>query len=248
MIDFSNKVALVTGATRGIGRSIATHLGKYGATVVGTATSASGVETINTYFKENNIKGTAKILDVCNKDNCLEVIKQIISEFGSLDILVNNAGITKDNLMLRMKDEDWEKVITTNLTSAFYMSKSVIKYMAKNKWGRIINIGSVVGSMGNAGQVNYSAAKAGIEGFTKSLAREMGGRGITVNNIAPGFIDTDMTKNLPENHKEQLLKQIPVGRLGRPEEIAAAVCYLASESAGFINGITLSVNGGMYMG
>jgi 3-oxoacyl-[acyl-carrier protein] reductase len=248
MIDFSNKIALVTGATRGIGRSIATYLSKYGATVVGTATSSSGIEIINTYFQENNIKGTAKILDVCNKDNCVEIIKQVISEFGSLDILVNNAGITKDNLMLRMKDEDWEKVITTNLTSVFYMSKSVIRYMAKNKWGRIINIGSVVGSIGNAGQVNYAAAKAGIEGFTKALAREMGGRGITVNNIAPGFIDTDMTKNLPENHKEHLLKQIPAGRLGRPEEIATAVCYLASESAGFINGITLSVNGGMYMG
>lgn len=248
MIDFSNKIALVTGATRGIGRSIAIHLGKCGATVIGTAISSSGLEKIKECFKENNIKGTAKILNVCYKDDCSEVIKQVVSEYGSLDILVNNAGITKDNLILRMKYEDWEDVITTNLTSIFYMSKPVVKYMAKKRWGRIINIGSVVGSMGNSGQVNYAAAKAGIEGFTKSLAREMGGRGITVNNIAPGFIDTDMTKSLSEEHKKFLLNQIPVGRLGRPEEIATAVCYLASETAGFINGITLNVNGGMYMG
>jgi len=246
-MSLENKVALVTGATRGIGRAIAEALLKLGATVVGTATSEEGAQRITEYIQAAGGKGKGYCLNVTDAANVEQVLGSIQENFGTPLILVNNAGITRDNLMLRMKDEEWDQVLETNLTSVYRMSKAVLRGMTKARWGRIINISSVVGSMGNAGQANYSAAKAGMEGFSRSLAREIGSRGITVNAVAPGFIDTDMTRDLPEAHKQALLAQIPAGRLGLPQEIADAVCFLAREESGYITGATIPVNGGMYM-
>jgi 3-oxoacyl-[acyl-carrier protein] reductase len=247
-MSLENEVALVTGASRGIGKAIVLALGAKGATVVGTATSESGAEAISAYLKENGIKGKGVALDVTQQPEIDRVMEMIGEEFSAPSILVNNAGITRDNLLMRMKDDEWDAIMETNLKSVFRMSKACLRPMTKARKGRIISIASVVGLMGNAGQTNYAAAKAGIFGFTKSLAREVGARGITVNAVAPGFIDTDMTKGLAEEHKQVLLKQIPLGRLGQPEEIAAAVAFLASAEAGYITGETISVNGGMYMG
>lgn len=242
----NNQIALVTGASRGIGAAIALTLGQQGAVVIGTATTASGAEKINTTLKEAGIKGMGVALDVNESDQVEAVLKQIASEFGDVSILVNNAGITRDTLLMRMKDEDWDAVISTNLKSVYRMSQAVLRPMMKARVGRIINISSVVGHMGNAGQTNYAAAKAGMTGFTKSLAAEVGSRGITVNCVAPGFIATDMTAELPEDIKNQMLARIPAGRLGNVEEIAATVAFLASPSAAYITGETVHVNGGMY--
>ncbi|HAD30043.1 MAG TPA: 3-oxoacyl-ACP reductase, partial [Methylophaga sp.] len=236
-----------TGATRGIGRAIALSLGEQGATVIGTATSEKGAATISEYLQAAGIKGKGLVLNVTQENAIDETVTAIEAEFAAPDILVNNAGITRDNLLMRMKDEEWDDIINTNLTPIFKLSKRCIRAMTKARWGRIINITSVVGVMGNAGQTNYAAAKAGVIGFSKSLAREVGARGITVNSVAPGFIDTDMTSGLPEAHKTALLEQVPVKRLGEAEEIAAAVSFLASPLAGYITGETLHVNGGMYM-
>jgi 3-oxoacyl-[acyl-carrier protein] reductase len=241
------KIALVTGATRGIGKAIALSLGEQGATVIGTATSETGAATITDFLKQANINGRGIVLNVTDADAIDNVVSTIENEFGAPEILVNNAGITRDNLLMRMKDEEWDDIINTNLTPIFKLSKRCLRAMTKARWGRIITITSVVGAMGNAGQTNYAAAKAGVIGFSKSLAREVGARGITVNTVAPGFIDTDMTSSLPEAHKTALLEQVPVKRLGAPEEIAAAVSYLASMNAGYVTGETLHVNGGMYM-
>jgi 3-oxoacyl-[acyl-carrier protein] reductase len=247
MMSLEGKVALVTGATRGIGRAIALSLGEQGATVVGTATSENGAETISSFLNEAGINGKGVMLNVTDADAIEAVVSAIETEFGAPDVLVNNAGITRDNLLMRMKDEEWDDIINTNLTPIFKLSKRCLRAMTKARWGRIITITSVVGAMGNAGQSNYAAAKAGVIGFSKSLAREVGARGITVNTVAPGFIDTDMTSGLAEAHKTALLEQVPVKRLGEPEEIAAAVTFLASPSAAYITGETLHVNGGMYM-
>jgi 3-oxoacyl-[acyl-carrier protein] reductase len=241
------KVALVTGASRGIGRAIALELGRNGAIVVGTATSESGAEKITAYFKENGIEGFGLALDVGNDESVASVLAQIQERVGAPLILVNNAGITRDNLMMRMKDDEWHDVINTNLNSLFRLSKGVLRGMTKARWGRIISIGSVVGAMGNAGQVNYAAAKAGLEGFSRALAREVGSRAVTVNSVTPGFIDTDMTRELPEAQRDSLTAQIPLGRLGQAEEIAHVVAFLASEGAGYVTGATIPVNGGMYM-
>ncbi|KGF66108.1 MULTISPECIES: 3-oxoacyl-ACP reductase FabG [Pseudomonas] len=241
------KVALVTGASRGIGRAIALELGRNGATVVGTATSESGAEKITAYFKENGIEGFGLALDVGSDESVAAALAQITERVGAPLILVNNAGITRDNLMMRMKDDEWHDVINTNLSSLFRLSKGVLRGMTKARWGRIISIGSVVGAMGNAGQVNYAAAKAGLEGFSRALAREVGSRAVTVNSVTPGFIDTDMTRELPEAQRDSLTAQIPLGRLGQAEEIAHVVAFLASEGAGYVTGATIPVNGGMYM-
>lgn len=246
-MSLEGKVALVTGATRGIGRAIALSLGEQGATVIGTATSENGAATITGYLQEANINGKGIVLNVTDSDAIEAAVSSVEAEFGAPDILVNNAGITRDNLLMRMKDEEWNDIIDTNLTPIFKLSKRCLRAMTKARWGRIITITSVVGAMGNAGQTNYAAAKAGVIGFSKSLAREVGARGITVNTVAPGFIDTDMTSSLPEAHKTALLEQVPAKRLGEPEEIAAAVSYLASPNAGYVTGETLHVNGGMYM-
>lgn len=247
MTMLEGEVALVTGASRGIGKSIALSLGKEGATVIGTATSANGAEAISAYLEEAGIKGQGMVLDVSSQGSVDDVMKTITEAFAAPSILVNNAGITRDNLLMRMKDDEWEDIMNTNLSSVYRMSKACLRPMMKARKGRIISIASVVGASGNAGQTNYSAAKAGLIGFSKSLAREVGSRGITVNAVAPGFIDTDMTKNLPDDIKDGLLGQIPVGRLGQPEEIAAAVTFLASPGAAYISGETIHVNGGMYM-
>jgi len=247
-MSLENEVALVTGASRGIGKATALALGAKGATVIGTATSDSGAEAISAYLKENGVAGKGVKLDVTHQSEIDHVMDQIVEEYAAPAILVNNAGITRDNLLMRMKDGDWDAIMETNLKSVYRMSKAVLRPMTKARKGRIISIASVVGLMGNAGQTNYAAAKAGILGFTKSLAREVGARGITVNAVAPGFIDTDMTRDLAEEHKQLLLNQIPLGRLGNPEEIAAAVAFLASPEAAYITGETISVNGGMYMG
>ncbi len=241
------EIALVTGASRGIGQAIALELGRQGATVIGTATSEKGAEAIAATLKENGVSGTGMALNVTDPESVAAVIAAITEQFGAVSILVNNAGITRDNLLMRMKDDEWNDIIDTNLTSVFRVSKAVLRGMTKARKGRIISISSVVGASGNAGQTNYAAAKAGLIGFTKSLAREVGARGITVNAVAPGFIDTDMTRALADVQKEALLKGIPLGRLGQPEEIAAAVAFLASPKAGYISGDTLHVNGGMYM-
>ena len=241
------KVALVTGASRGIGRAIALELGRNGAIVVGTATSEAGAEKITAYFKENGIEGFGLALDVGSDESVAAALAQITERVGAPLILVNNAGITRDNLMMRMKDDEWHDVINTNLSSLFRLSKGVLRGMTKARWGRIISIGSVVGAMGNAGQVNYAAAKAGLEGFSRALAREVGSRAVTVNSVTPGFIDTDMTRELPQAQREALTTQIPLGRLGQAEEIAHVVAFLASEGAGYVTGATIPVNGGMYM-
>ena len=246
MANLSGKIALVTGSSRGIGQAISLILGKNGATVIGTATSESGADAISKTFQENNISGKGFSLNVTENDQIENLMKSITDEFGSVDILVNNAGITRDNLLMRMKDDEWNDIMNTNLASVYKMSKAVLRGMMKKKSGRIISIASVVGAMGNAGQTNYSAAKAGIMGFTKSLAREVGPRGITVNAIAPGFIKTDMTDALPEEQKEFLANQIPLGRLGTVDEIAESVLFLARESGAYITAQTLHVNGGMY--
>ncbi len=242
------EVALVSGASRGIGRAIALELARQGATVAGTATSDDGAEKISRYLKDNGLNGAGIKLDVNDTGSIDEALKSVTDLFGSPTILVNNAGITRDNLMMRMKDDEWNDVINTNLSSVFHMIKACLRPMMKARGGRIINITSVVGATGNAGQTNYAAAKAGLIGMSKSLAREVGARGITVNCVAPGFIDTDMTKGLAEKQKEALLANIPVGRLGRPEEIAVAVAFLASPAAAYITGETLHINGGMHMG
>ncbi|PJI49867.1 MAG: 3-oxoacyl-ACP reductase [Pseudomonas sp.] len=246
-MSLQGKVALVTGASRGIGQAIALELGRMGATVVGTATSESGAQKISAYLKENGIQGSGMVLDVSNDESVTAVVEAIQKESGAPAIVVNNAGITRDNLLMRMKDDEWFDVVNTNLNSLYRLSKAVLRGMTKARWGRIINIGSVVGAMGNAGQTNYAAAKAGLEGFTRALAREVGSRAITVNAVAPGFIDTDMTRELPEAQREALLGQIPLGRLGQAEEIAKVVAFLASEGAAYVTGATVPVNGGMYM-
>lgn len=243
----TEKIALVTGASRGIGKGIAQALGAENATVIGTATSQSGADGIAATFVENNFKGTGMVLDVADSESVINCLKQITEEFGAPDILVNNAGITRDTLLMMMKDEQWEDIINTNLSSVFRMSKAVLRPMMKKRDGRIINISSVVGATGNPGQSNYAAAKAGVVGFSKSLAREIGSRNITVNTVAPGFIDTDMTRQLAQEQREMLSSQIPLGRLGAVEDVAAAVVFLASPSAAYITGETIHVNGGMYM-
>lgn len=246
-MSLQGKVALVTGASRGIGQAIALELGRNGAVVVGTATSESGAERISATFKENGIEGFGLMLDVCSAESVESVLAQIQERVGAPLILVNNAGITRDNLMMRMKDDEWNDVVNTNLNSLFRLSKGVLRGMTKARWGRIISIGSVVGAMGNAGQVNYAAAKAGLEGFSRALAREVGSRAVTVNSVTPGFIDTDMTRELPQAQRDSLTTQIPLGRLGQAEEIAHVVAFLASEGAGYVTGATIPVNGGMYM-
>jgi 3-oxoacyl-[acyl-carrier protein] reductase len=240
----TKRIALITGASRGIGRAIAERLAKDGFFVLGSATSENGAAAISTYLDEN---GKGLMLDVSNSESIENVMKSITNEFGTPHVLVNNAGITRDNLLMRMKDDEWDDIISTNLTSVFRMSKAVLRGMMKAKTGRIINISSVVGSTGNAGQANYAAAKAGMIGFTKSMAKEVGSRNITVNTVAPGFIDTDMTKELSDDIKNNLLSAIPLARLGDAKEIAHAVSFLASDGAAYITGETLHVNGGMFM-
>ncbi len=246
-MSLQNRIALVTGASRGIGRAIAQQLAAQGCIVVGTATSEAGATQISEALAQAGGQGVGMVLDVADSASIEHALAQINQHFGTPALLINNAGITRDTLMLRMKDEDWDKVIATNLTSLFRMSRACIKGMMKERWGRIINIGSVVGHTGNPGQANYAAAKAGLEGFTRALARELGSRHITVNSVAPGFIATDMTHALGEEVQQSLLAQIPLGALGRPEDIAHAVGFLASEAASYITGQTLHVNGGMYM-
>lgn len=246
-MSLQGKVALVTGASRGIGQAIALELGRNGATVVGTATSEAGAERISATLKEHGVEGFGLALNVTDDASVESVLAQIQERIGAPAILVNNAGITRDTLMMRMKEDDWHDVIDTNLTSLYRLSKGVLRGMTKARWGRIVNIGSVVGAMGNAGQVNYAAAKAGLEGFSRALAREVGSRAITVNSVTPGFIDTDMTRELPQAQRDALVTQIPLGRLGQAEEIAQVVAFLASEGAGYVTGATIPVNGGMYM-
>ncbi|HEB91948.1 MAG TPA: 3-oxoacyl-ACP reductase FabG [Gammaproteobacteria bacterium] len=243
-----DEIALVTGASRGIGQAITLALGAQGATIIGTATSEKGATAIGDTLKENGVKGTGMVLDVTEQASVEALMANIQEQFGSPSILVNNAGITRDHLLMRMKSDEWNDIIDTNLTSVFRLSKAVLRGMMKARKGRIISISSVVGVAGNAGQTNYAAAKAGLIGFTKSLAREVGARGITVNAVAPGFIDTDMTRALADARKVALFKDIPLGRLGLPEEIAASVAFLASPKAAYITGNTLHVNGGLYMG
>ena len=246
-MSLENEIAFVSGASRGIGKEIALSLGAQGAIVVGTATSGNGAENISNYLKENDIKGKGMVMNVTDQDSITDTVKAITEEFGTPTILINNAGITRDNLVMRMKDAEWDDIMNTNLSSIFKVSKACLRGMMKAKKGRIISIASVVGVTGNAGQANYSAAKAGVIGFSKSLAREVGSRGITVNVVAPGFIDTDMTKALPEAQRDALLGQISLGRLGDPVEIANAVTFLASPGAAYITGETIHVNGGMHM-
>jgi 3-oxoacyl-[acyl-carrier protein] reductase len=241
------KVALITGASRGIGAAIAESLGKAAVVVIGTATSRAGADKISQRFNEAGITGQGMVLNVTDMDSINGLLAKISDQYGAPSILINNAGITKDNLLLRMKEDDWSDVINTNLTSVYRLSKACVRPMTKQRWGRIVNISSVVGSMGNGGQSNYSATKAGVEGFSRALAKELGSRGITVNTVAPGFIATDMTKELPEANKNSMLAQIPLSRLGEPREIAAVVAFLVSDAASYITGETIHVNGGMYM-
>ncbi|MGG4610207.1 3-oxoacyl-ACP reductase FabG [Providencia sp. Me31A] len=243
-MSFEGKIALVTGASRGIGKAIALTLIARGATVIGTATSEKGAEAITAYLEG---KGKGLALNVTDAASIEETLTQIREEFGEIDILINNAGITRDNLLMRMKEEEWQDIIDTNLSSVYRLSKSVLRAMMKKRCGRIISIASVVGVMGNAGQANYAAAKAGLIGFSKSLAREVASRGITVNVVAPGFIETDMTKALTDEQRAGILSQVPADRLGDAQEIASAVAFLASDEAAYITGETLHVNGGMYM-
>lgn len=244
MQNFENKVALITGASRGIGKAIAENLASQGAKVIGTATSDKGAAAISEYLGSN---GEGLALDVTDAESLQQTIKDIEKKYGSIDILVNNAGITRDNLMMRMKDDEWDAVLNTNLSAVFKVCKAVVRGMMKRRNGRIINIGSVVGTTGNPGQVNYCAAKAGLVGFSKAMAKEVAARGITVNCVAPGFIDTDMTKSLNDEQKQAIFDNIPAARLGEPREIAAAVAFLASEGAAYITGETIHVNGGMAM-
>jgi 3-oxoacyl-[acyl-carrier protein] reductase len=246
-VSLEGQVALITGASRGIGRAVALELGQLGATVIGTATSESGAADIDKALVDAGIKGAGMALNVTDATACEALISDIEKRFGAIGILVNNAGITRDNLAMRMKDEEWDAVIDTNLRAVFRMSKLVMRGMMKARNGRIINITSVVASAGNPGQANYAAAKAGVAGMTRALARELGSRNITVNCVAPGFIDTDMTRALPDAARDALLGNIALGRLGRPEEIAGAVAFLASPAAAYVTGTTLHVNGGMYM-
>lgn len=243
----SGQIALVTGASRGIGQAIAAELGRLGATVIGTATSAEGAEKISAYLSAAGIKGEGAVLEVRDAEQVDALVGKIDKAHGAVSILVNNAGITRDNLAMRMKDDDWDAVLDTNLKAVFRLSKAVMRGMMKARSGRIINVTSVVGHSGNPGQANYCAAKAGVAGMSRSLARELGSRNITVNCVAPGFIDTDMTKALDEKQKESLVASIPLARLGRPEDIAAAVAFLASSGAAYVTGATIHVNGGMYM-
>ena len=247
LISLQGEVVLVSGASRGIGRSIAEMLGSAGATVVGTATSEKGAEAITAYLRDAGIAGKGMVLNVADKASIETVVKAVGDEFGGISVLVNNAGITRDNLLMRMKDDEWDDIISTNLTSVYRMSKACLRGMTKAKKGRIISISSVVGASGNAGQTNYAAAKAGLVGFSKSLAREIGSRNVTVNVVAPGFIDTDMTRELSEDQRNNLLQGIPLGRLGQPAEIAGAVLFLASPLGAYVTGETIHVNGGMYM-
>ncbi|MEO8718115.1 MAG: 3-oxoacyl-ACP reductase FabG [Burkholderiales bacterium] len=248
MTMLQGKLALVTGASRGIGRAIALELAKQGATVVGTATTDDGATGVGQALAQAGAKGAGRVLNVRDAAQCDALVAALRQDLGDIAILVNNAGITRDNLALRMKDAEWDDVLDTNLKAVFRLSRAVMRGMMKARWGRIVNITSVVGATGNAGQANYAAAKSGVVGLTKSLARELGSRGITVNCVAPGFIDTDMTRALPEAQRSALLAQIPLGRLGESADIAAAVAYLASPAAGYITGCVLHVNGGMYMG
>ncbi|MEH6568786.1 MAG: 3-oxoacyl-ACP reductase FabG [Halioglobus sp.] len=241
------KVALVTGASRGIGKAIAEKLAAAGYTVVGTATSEEGAQRITAYLEDGGNNGCGMKLDVADDENVTAVVKAITGQYGAPAVLVNNAGITRDNLLMRMKADEWGDVISTNLSALYRVSKACLRGMTKARWGRIVNITSVVGSMGNAGQSNYAATKAGAEGFSRSLARELGSRSVTVNCVAPGFIDTDMTRELTQDQKAAMLEQIPLGRLGAPAEIAALVGFLCSEESGYITGETLHINGGMYM-
>ena len=242
----TDKLVLVTGASRGIGQAIALTLGTARATVIGTATTEKGANAISNQFEKNKINGQVMILNVTDDDNIAEMMKNINEKYGTVDILINNAGITRDNILMRMKQDEWDEIININLASVFKMSKAVLRGMMKKKAGRIISITSVVGAMGNSGQTNYAAAKAGIMGFTKSLAREVGSRGITVNTVAPGFIQTDMTDALSENQKEALVAQIPMARLGSVNEIAQTVLFIAGEGGSYITAQTLHVNGVMY--
>ena len=246
-MSIKDKVALVTGASRGIGAAISDLLGEQGAIVIGTATSESGAEKISQRLAEKGIKGTGMMLDVTDPDSVASLMKSLLAEYGAPAILVNNAGITKDNLLMRMSEAEWFDVINTNLSSVYRLSKACLRGMMKMRWGRIINISSVVGEMGNAGQANYAASKAGVAGFARSLAKEVGSRGITVNTVAPGFVDTDMTKELTDEQKQLMLNQIALGRLGQPEEIASVVAFLAGDGGAYITGDTIHVNGGMYM-
>ena len=242
-----NKITLITGASRGIGQAIAIKMGQSGAVVIGTATTENGASAINQYLEKSGIKGMGIALNVNDAEQINHALQTIREKFGEVEILVNNAGITRDNLLVRMKDEEWDDILETDLKSVFRLSRAVLRAMMKARYGRIINISSVVGAMGNLGQTNYAAAKAGIFGFSKSLAREVGSRNITVNCVAPGFIDTDMTRALADEFQQSLIQHVPLGRLGRPEEVASAVAFLASSAAGYITGTTLHVNGGMYM-
>lgn len=247
-MSLENKVALVTGASRGIGQAIALELATSGATVIGTATTEKGANHITQYLSQAGVKGCGMALNVTDSAQVSEVLKAITASYEAPLIVVNNAGITRDNIMMRMKADEWQSVIDTNLNAVYRVVKPCLRAMTKARWGRIINISSVVGSMGNAGQVNYAASKAGLEGFSRALASELGSRSITVNSIAPGFIDTDMTSGLAAEHRDTLLQQIPLARLGRPEEIAATVGFLVGDAAAYITGETIHVNGGMYMG
>ena len=244
MTDLTGKIAVVTGASRGIGKAIALLLAEQGARVVGTATSDNGAAAIGDYLGD---KGAGKVLNVSDSQSIEDFLADVKSSEGDIDILVNNAGITRDNLLMRMKDDEWQDIMDTNLTSIFRLSKAVLRGMMKKRNGRIVNVGSVVGSTGNPGQANYAAAKAGVIGFSKSMAREVASRGVTINVVAPGFIDTDMTKALTDEQKEQIFADIPANRLGQPEEIAATVAFLVSDNAAYITGETIHVNGGMYM-
>ena len=243
----SEKIALITGASRGIGKAIALTLGRLGIRIAGTSTTEDGANSISKYLNQIGIEGRGYVLDVAEDESVASCVSKVVEEFGHPLIVVNNAGITRDNLLLRMKSAEWADVINTNLSSLYRINKIAIKGMTKARWGRIINISSVVGASGNAGQTNYSASKAGAEGFARSLAQEIGSRGITVNSVAPGFIQTDMTGMLPEAQVKDLLNKIPLNRLGQPEEVAEVVAFLVSESAGYITGETIHVNGGMHM-
>lgn len=247
MTSLNDEICLVTGATRGIGRAIAVALGKAGATVVGTATSDDGAAAISAFLDEQGIRGRGARLDVTSGDAVSELVAEVGGEYGAPSVAVNNAGITRDNLLLRMKEEEWDSVLDTDLKSVYRVSRACLRAMTRARSGRIINITSVVAASGNPGQTNYSAAKAGVVGFTRSLAREVGNRGITVNAVAPGFIDTDMTRALTDSQRQGLLAEIPLGRLGEPDDVAQAVLYLASPAAAYVTGVTLHVNGGMYM-